>query len=82
MAFTTNTNSGSLAGGGVKRGFSYGATDDIGAEVAENKMDVHDFHAIIFHLLGLDHEQLTCHYSGHYYRLTDVAGNVVSDIVS
>ena len=75
-AFTTF-----LAGGGAKRGFSYGTTDDIGAEVAENKMDVHDFHATILHLLGLDHEQLTYHYSGRDYRLTDVAGRVVYDIV-
>jgi hypothetical protein len=76
-AFTTF-----LAGGGAKRGFSYGSTDDLGAEVAENKMDVHDFHATILHLLGLDHELLTYHYSGRDYRLTDVAGNVIYDLVS
>ncbi len=76
-AFTTF-----LVGGGAKRGFSYGASDDIGAEVAEDKMDVHDFHATILHLLGLDHEQLTYHYSGRDFRLTDVAGQVVDEIVS
>jgi hypothetical protein len=76
-AFTTF-----LAGGGVPRGFSYGASDDIGAEVAEHKLDVHDFHATILHLLGLDHEQLTYHYSGRDYRLTDVAGRVIDEIVS
>ena len=54
----------------------------IGAEVAEKRMDVHDFHATILHLLGLDHEQLTYHYSGRDFRLTDVAGRVVDDIVS
>lgn len=71
-----------LAGGGVKRGFSYGASDDIGATIAENGMDVHDFHATILHLLGLDHEELTYHYSGRDYRLTDVAGRVIHDVVS
>ena len=76
-AFTTF-----LAGGGVNRGFSYGSTDEIGATVAENKMDVHDFHATILHLLGLDHERLTYHYSGRDYRLTDVAGKVVHEIFS
>jgi uncharacterized protein (DUF1501 family) len=76
-AFTTF-----LAGGGAKRGFSYGSSDDLGAKVAENRMDVHDFHATILHLLGLHHEELTYHYSGRDYRLTDVAGRVVDDIVS
>lgn len=76
-AFTTF-----LIGGGAKRGLSYGASDDIGATVAENKMDVHDFHATILHLLGLDHEDLTYHYSGRDYRLTDVAGNVIDDIIA
>ena len=70
-AFTTF-----LIGGGARRGYSHGASDELGAEVAEDRMDVHDFHATILHLLGLDHEQLTYHYSGRNYRLTDVAGNV------
>lgn len=51
-------------------------SDELGAEVAEDRMDVHDFHATILHLLGLEHEQLTYHYSGRNYRLTDVAGKV------
>lgn len=71
-----------LAGGGAKRGFSYGSSDDIGAEAAENPLDVHDFHATILHLLGLDHEDLTYHYSGRDYRLTDVAGRVIEEIVA
>jgi len=71
-----------LAGGGAPRGLSYGASDDIGATAAENRMDVHDFHATILHLLGLDHEALTYHYSGRDYRLTDVAGRVIDEIVS
>jgi hypothetical protein len=71
-----------LVGGGAKAGLSYGASDDIGATIAENGMNVHDFHATILHLLGLDHEDLTYHYSGRDYRLTDVAGRVVDEIVS
>lgn len=76
-AFTTF-----MVGGGCKRGFSYGKTDDLGADVVENKLDVHDFHATILHLMGLDHEELTYHYSGRDFRLTDVAGRVIDDIVS
>ncbi len=76
-AFTTF-----MVGGGSRRGLSYGTTDDIGAEVVENKLDVHDFHATILHLLGLDHEELTYHYSGRDFRLTDVAGQVIDDVVS
>lgn len=71
-----------LVGGGAKAGLSYGASDDIGATIAENGMDVHDFHATILHLLGLDHEDLTYHYSGRDYRLTDVAGRVIDEVVS
>ncbi len=76
-AFTTF-----MVGGGSKQGLSYGKTDDLGAEVVENKLDVHDFHATILHLLGLDHEQLTYHYSGRDFRLTDVAGRVIDELVS
>ena len=71
-----------LAGGGAKRGLSYGASDDIGATPAEKRMDVHDFHATILHLMGLDHEQLTYRYSGRDFRLTDVHGHVAQEIVS
>jgi hypothetical protein len=71
-----------LAGGGVKRGVVHGATDDYGIAIAENKVHVHDFHATILHLLGIDHERLTYRYSGRDYRLTDVAGEVVRDIIA
>src|SRR5262249_16787736 len=60
-----------MAGGGVKGGFSYGATDDFGYEAVEGKMHIHDWHATILHLLGLDHEKLTYRYAGRDMRLTD-----------
>ncbi len=69
-----------LAGGGVKGGFRYGATDDYGYYAAENKVHVHDFHATLLHLLGLDHERLTYRYAGRDFRLTDVEGNVVREL--
>ena len=69
-----------LAGGGVKRGFRYGKTDDYGYYAAENKVHIHDLHATLLHLLGLDHEQLTYRYAGRDFRLTDVHGQVVRDI--
>jgi len=71
-----------LAGAGVKGGMSYGSTDDIGATVTENRVHVHDFHATILHLLGIDHTRLTFRHAGRDYRLTDVAGNVVKDIIT
>jgi len=71
-----------LAGGGVKPGIIYGATDEYGIKVAENPVHVHDFHATILHLLGLDHERLTHHYSGRDFRLTDVSGRVVKEIIA
>ncbi|MEX2577482.1 MAG: DUF1501 domain-containing protein [Verrucomicrobiales bacterium] len=71
-----------LAGGGVKGGFSYGETDEIGYEAVENPVHVHDLHATILHLLGLDHKELTFRYSGRDFRLTDVHGNVVTDILA
>jgi hypothetical protein len=71
-----------LAGGGVKGGISYGSTDDIGATVAEDRVHVHDFHATILHLLGIDHTRLTYRHAGRDYRLTDVAGKVVQPILS
>jgi hypothetical protein len=70
-----------LAGGGVKGGLAYGQSDEIGATVAENKVHVHDFHATILHLLGFDHERLTYRHAGRDFRLTDVYGNVVHDIL-
>ncbi len=71
-----------LAGGGVKGGMVYGATDDFGFRTIENALHVHDLHATILHLLGLDHERLTYHYSGRDFRLTDVAGTVLTDIIA
>jgi hypothetical protein len=71
-----------MAGGGVKPGFSHGATDEFGLSAVENRVHVHDLHATILHLMGLDHERLTYRYSGRDYRLTDVHGRVVSDIIA
>ncbi len=71
-----------LAGAGVKGGTVHGATDDLGATVAENGVHVHDFHATILHLLGLDHTRLTYRHAGRDYRLTDVHGHVVQDILT
>ena len=71
-----------LAGGGAKGGMTYGATDEFGFAAAENKVHVHDLHATILHLMGLDHEKLTYRYSGRDFRLTDVHGRVVRDIVA
>lgn len=71
-----------LAGAGVKGGMAYGATDDYGKDVVQNPVHVHDFHATILHLLGFDHEKLTFRQAGRDFRLTDVAGNVVKDILA
>ena len=71
-----------LAGGGVKAGSVYGGTDEFGFKVAQNPVHVHDLQATILHLLGLDHEKLTYRYSGRDFRLTDVEGRVVKDILS
>lgn len=71
-----------MAGGGVKGGFSYGATDEFGLTAVENRVHVHDLQATILHLMGLDHEKLTYRYSGRDYRLTDVHGHIVKDIIS
>jgi hypothetical protein len=71
-----------LAGAGVKAGVTYGESDEFGIGVAERQVHVHDFHATILHLLGLDHERLTFRHAGRDFRLTDVAGNVVRDILS
>ena len=71
-----------LAGGGVKGGMRYGATDEYGYFAIEDKVHMHDLHATILHLLGLDHKRLTFPYSGRDMRLTDVHGNVVHDILA
>lgn len=71
-----------LAGGGVKGGMTYGQTDEFGYYVQDNKVTMPDFHATILHLLGLNHEHLTYRHAGRDYRLTDVFGNVVKDILN
>jgi uncharacterized protein (DUF1501 family) len=71
-----------LAGGGIKPGLTYGATDELGFNIAENPVHVHDLQATILHLLGLDHERLTYVYQGRAFRLTDVHGHVVKDILA
>ena len=71
-----------LAGGGFKRGVAVGATDEYGSQAVENKVHMHDLHATILHQLGLDHERLTFRYSGRYFRLTDVHGRVVREVLA
>jgi len=71
-----------LAGAGIKGGTVYGATDEFGYKAVENKLLVHDFHATLLHLLGVDHTQQTYHYGGRDYRLTDVHGHVVKEIMT
>ena len=70
-----------MAGGGVKRGFTYGATDDLGMHAVESPVSHHDFHATILHLLGMDHKRLTYRHNGRDFRITDVHGQVVHDIL-
>jgi hypothetical protein len=70
-----------LAGGGVRGGISYGATDEFGYHAVEDKVHMHDLHATLLYLLGLDHERLTYRYAGRDFRLTDVYGRVVSDVI-
>lgn len=71
-----------MAGGGVRGGMTYGATDEHGQQAVENPVHIHDWHATLLHLLGLDHTRLTFNYAGRDFRLTDVYGNVVRDIVA
>lgn len=71
-----------MAGGGAKPGFNYGQTDELGFSVVENKVHVHDLQATIMHLLGFDHEKLTFRFQGRDYRLTDVHGEVVEDLIA
>ncbi|MDA0811771.1 MAG: DUF1501 domain-containing protein, partial [Verrucomicrobia bacterium] len=67
---------------GVRGGMAYGASDELGMHAVENPVHVHDLHATMFHLLGIDHEQLTYRYSGRDFRLTDVHGRVVRDVLA
>jgi hypothetical protein len=71
-----------MAGGGIKRGTVYGATDDFGFRAVENPVSIHDLHATMLHLLGFDHERLTYRYAGRDYRLTDLSGEVVKAIMA
>lgn len=71
-----------MAGGGVRPGITYGATDEFGYHAIEDRMHIHDLHATILHLMGLDHERLTYHYGGRAFRLTDVAGVVADKILA
>jgi hypothetical protein len=71
-----------MAGAGIKPGMTYGSSDEHGCTVAENEVHIHDFHATILHLMGLNHEALTFRHAGRDFRLTDVAGNVVRDILA
>jgi len=71
-----------LAGGGVKGGQRYGATDDFGFRAVEKKVHVHDLHATMMHLLGFDHERLTYRYAGRDFRLTDVHGSVIDALIA
>jgi hypothetical protein len=70
-----------LAGGGIKPGLVHGATDEYGYYAVENKVHLHDLHATILHLLGMDHTKLTYRYSGRDMRLTDVYGNVQKELL-
>jgi uncharacterized protein (DUF1501 family) len=71
-----------LAGGGIKGGLAYGESDELGFRVAENKVHIHDLQATLLHTLGFDHERLTYRFQGRDYRLTDVHGNVVEDLLA
>ena len=70
-----------MAGGGVRGGLAYGATDEFGMNSVENVVTVHDLHATLLHLLGLDHEKLTFRFGGRDFRLTDVYGRVINEIL-
>ena len=71
-----------MAGGGVKGGYVHGATDEFGFKAVEKRMHVHGLHATIMHLMGFDHEKLTYRYAGRDFRLTDVHGEVVHDLIA
>jgi hypothetical protein len=71
-----------MAGGGVKGGYSHGQSDEVGYKAAEDRVHLNDLHATILHLLGLDHTRLTYRYNGRDFRLTDVAGEVIKQILA
>jgi hypothetical protein len=70
-----------MAGAGVKGGQSYGETDDYSYNIVKNPMDIHDLHATMLHCLGIDHKKLTFQFQGRHFRLTDVSGNVVHELL-
>jgi arylsulfatase A-like enzyme len=70
-----------MAGGGIKKGTVYGATDDFGFKAVENPVSAHDLHATILHLMGYDHQRMTYRYAGRDFRLTDVKGEVIHPII-
>lgn len=70
-----------MAGGGVRKGTIYGATDEFGFKAVENPVSIHDLHATMLHLLGFDHQRLTYRYAGRDFRLTDVHGRVIHDMI-
>jgi hypothetical protein len=70
-----------MAGGGVRKGTIYGATDEFGFKAVENPVSIHDLHATMLHLLGFDHQRLTYRYAGRDFRLTDVHGRVIHDLI-
>jgi arylsulfatase A-like enzyme len=71
-----------MAGGGVKGGTIHGATDEFGFKAVENPVSVHDLHATILHLLGIDHKRFTYRYAGRDFRLTDIHGHVVKEVIA
>jgi arylsulfatase A-like enzyme len=71
-----------MAGGGARGGMTYGETDEFGFRSVHNKVHVHDLHATMLHMMGFDHEKLTYRHAGRDYRLTDVSGEVVHDVLS
>ena len=71
-----------MAGAGIKKGITYGKTDEFGYNIVENPVHIHDFQATLMHLLGIDHEKFTFKFQGRRYRLTDVHGDLVKDILS
>ena len=71
-----------LAGGGFKKAYVHGATDEFGFRAVENRVSIHDLHATLLHVLGIDHEKLTYRYAGRDFRLTDVSGHVVKELIA
>ena len=71
-----------MAGGGIKPGISYGKTDEVGYNIVENPVHVHDFQATLLYLMGMDHERLTFKHQGRRFKLTDVHGSIIKDLLT